>query len=80
MATKHCSTDYRQIKHCDQGLIENLLRRWPIFRTRGRQLVKQKQLIKVVIEKGALTCCQSVSVVAVINVNARYVVCILLPI
>ena len=29
----------------------------------------------IVIEKGALTCCQSVSVFAVIDVNATYVVC-----
>ena len=35
----------------------------------------KKQLLKIVIEKGALTCCQSVSVCAVIDVNARYVVC-----
>ena len=32
------------------------------------------------IEKDALTCYQSVSVVAVSDVEARYVVCVLLPI
>ena len=40
----------------------------------------KKQLFKIVIEKDALTCCQSVSVFAVIDVNARYVICALLPI
>ena len=37
-------------------------------------------LLNCFIEEGALTCCQSVSVVAVSDVDVRYVVCALLPI
>ena len=42
---------------------------------------REKKLHKIIcIEKDALTCHQSVSVVAVSDVEARYVVCVLLPI
>ena len=41
----------------------------------------ENKLLKLIfIEKDALTCYQSVSVVAVSDVEAKYVVCVLLPI
>ena len=53
---------------------------WPIYKTTCRQLMKKPIRLLFFIEKGALTRCQSVSVVAVSDVDVRCVVCALLPI